>query len=214
MKTSCSKHTCLGSCWQARRGIFWYLNSRLPLLRSLTGDFGFLRGDFSAAGLLRAALLPPSCPSAGSAGLGAGTTAPCPPTGPGEGSGRWQSCAQRGTGRAVNWCRRHRCFPAAASAQRLVPLMGSCRVCARGVFLCQPHRCRRSTAQLTPPWRGSGDVPAGLSDPQLLAARVVLAGPAVFWMALGQRRQRSGFPWSLRTVPREQSWFGCWEAQG
>lgn len=54
-------HTCLGSRWQARGGIFWYLNSRMPLVRSLTGSSGFLRDDFSAAALLRCALLPPSC---------------------------------------------------------------------------------------------------------------------------------------------------------
>lgn len=37
------------------------------------------------------------------------------------------------------------------------------------VFLCQPRRRRRNTAQVTPAWRGSGDAPAEPSDPQLLA---------------------------------------------
>lgn len=68
VKTSCCEHTCLGSCWQAREGIFWYLNSRMPLVRSLTGRFCFLRDDFSAAALLCHALLPPSCSAAGSCG--------------------------------------------------------------------------------------------------------------------------------------------------
>lgn len=167
MKTSCSKHTCLGSCWQARRGIFWYLHSRLPLLRSLTGDFGFLRGDFSAAGAAPrrspASLLPQ----------------------------RWERRAwsRDGSSTATNGTRgrlgemAELCPAWHGESNELVPKapllphrrLGSAPrpfdglvqgLCSWGFF--QPHRCRRSTAQLTPARRGSGDVPAGLSDPQLL----------------------------------------------
>lgn len=80
-ETSCSRHTCLRAAGSA--GHFCCLNSRMPLGRALTGKFCFLRDDFSAAALLRAAHPHPSRCSAGVATEGMGMEGGVPSPHPG-----------------------------------------------------------------------------------------------------------------------------------